>query len=112
MEFGKNRFLMLDNHSINYKKFVAGAFALLLLVIIGKFWLDANALESKLLTANRNIETLTNQLASSQDNLKAQAEEFKRQTELLKSDGDNRTAAFAKQAAKCVPLMQKFDVKN
>jgi hypothetical protein len=112
MEFGKNRFLMLDNHSIEYKKFIVGGLALLLLAAIGKLWFDANSLEAKLLTANRNIETLTNQLASSQDNLKAQAEEFKRQTELLKSDGDSRTAAFAKQAAKCVPLMQKLDVKN
>lgn len=112
MEFGKNRFLMLDNHSINYKKLLAGGLALITLIIIGKLWFDANSLESKLLTANHNIELLTTQLTNSQDNLKAQAEQFKQQMDQLKSDGDTRTAAFAKQAAKCVPLMQKFDVKN
>lgn len=112
MEFGKNRFLMLDNPSLNYKKLIAGSLALLLLAIIGKLWFDASSLESKLLAANRNIESLTAQLTTTQDNLKAQADQFKQQMELLKSDGDARTAAFAKQAAKCVPLMQKFDVKN
>ena len=112
MQFGKNRFLMLDNRELNYKKIVAGIVFAALIVTIAKLFFENSSLEGKLSLATHNVETLSTQLSQSQADLKAKEDLFRQQMEQLKAEGDNRTAAFAKQAAKCVPLMQKFDVKN
>jgi predicted PurR-regulated permease PerM len=62
------------------------------------------------IAAEIKITQLENELSDATRALKLQNDTFNQQQTASEKANDDKVGAFAKQAAKCVPLMQKFGV--
>jgi len=69
------------------------------------------SLNNQLLNEQQKVAKLTTDLQSSNDTLDSFRTQCQLQADANDKANEQRVGAFAKQAAKCVPIMQKFGVQ-
>ncbi len=113
MEFGIHRRL-LDREAFSRRNIGRFLVVLLMLTFTGvmAFLLFELRLETQLRTsAESTVADLQNQIATLTAQLVTQKGEAELAVEAAQKGQEDRVGAFAKQASKCVPLMQKFGIQ-
>lgn len=113
MEFGIHRRL-LDRESFSRRNIGRLSLLLLIMACVGGigFLLFELRSETELRTsAESTIAELQSQVATLSAQLVTQKGEAQLAVEAAENGQEARVGAFAKQAAKCAPLMQKFGIQ-
>lgn len=113
MEFGIHRRL-LDRESFSRRNI--GRLSLLLLIIacvggIGFLLFELRAETQLRTSAESTVAELQSQVTTLSAQLVTQKGDAQLAVEAAEKGQEDRVGAFAKQAAKCVPLMQKFGIQ-
>lgn len=113
MEFGIHRKL-LTRESFNRRnlgRLLAVSLIIASLTSIGYLLLELRAESLLRQTAESNASELENQITTIKALYAAKQSESQAACEDAQKGQEERVGAFAKQAAKCVPLMQKFGIQ-
>ncbi len=113
MEFGIHR-RILDRESFSRRNIGRFLVVLLMLTFAGTtgFFLFELRAETQLRTSAESAVTeLKSQVATLTAQLVTQKSEAEMAVEAAEKGQEERVGAFAKQAAKCAPLMQKFGIQ-
>ena len=113
MEFGIHRKL-LTRESFNRRnlgRLLAVSLIIAALTSIGYLLLELRAESLLRQTAESNASELENQITTIKALYAAKQSESQAACEDAQKGQEERVGAFAKQAAKCLPLMQKFGIQ-